>query len=131
LIDEKIQGGQSQKATVPAAEESDSKMYSQVEAAAILGMTLGMLMDRRRAGKIGCVKDGHYIAFSRLHIEDYKRDYEDKAIDKAGTGFQSAPVCANSLATKSPIAKSLKPAKTLSSSDPPRRRHLRNWQIPT
>jgi hypothetical protein len=46
-------------------------LYSEEEAAALLKMSIKMLARRRRAGKILCIKDQDYIAFTGRHILEY------------------------------------------------------------
>jgi hypothetical protein len=47
------------------------RLFSEEEAAAILGISLRMLADRRRAGRIGAIKDGYYIRYKIHHLEAY------------------------------------------------------------
>jgi hypothetical protein len=47
------------------------ELWNEAEAAVYLGMTSRQLADRRRAGKIGCLKDGHFIAYTPEHIRTY------------------------------------------------------------
>lgn len=55
------------------------RLYSEKEVATLLGMTERMLAQRRRAGKIGCMRDGKLIAYSAQHIETYLRRHELRA----------------------------------------------------
>lgn len=54
-------------------EDRTKRIYSEEEAATILGMTKRMLAMRRRAGKIGHVKDGRYIGYTQEHLDRYCR----------------------------------------------------------
>ena len=77
-----------------SAEESDcsiknfekpQEVFTTAEASAILRMTPGMLTERRIQGKIGCIKDGGYIVFTRQHLEEYQQAWEKRSqyrIDK-------------------------------------------------
>lgn len=46
-------------------------VLTELEAAAILKMSRRMLADRRRAGKIRCLKNGHFISYKLTHIAEY------------------------------------------------------------
>ena len=48
-----------------------ARIYSEEEAAELLGMTIRQLATRRRAGKISCLKDGHFIAYLPDQIIEY------------------------------------------------------------
>lgn len=56
-----------------------SKLYSEDEAATLLGMTRRMLADRRRAGKISAIKDGHVIAYTAAHLTEYQKNHQKKS----------------------------------------------------
>lgn len=49
----------------------EDALFTEREAAAILNMTPRMLAARRKAGKIGCCKDGRYVVYSGKQIADY------------------------------------------------------------
>jgi hypothetical protein len=55
-----------------------AELLTESEAAAILNMTPRMLADRRRAGKISSVKDGHVIGYTLHHIAEYQRRFQRK-----------------------------------------------------
>ena len=61
-------------------------LYSEEEAAALLGMTKRMLAKRRYEGKIGHCKDGHFVGYSQKHIDTYC----DKFDKERGLNRQSA-----------------------------------------
>jgi len=46
-------------------------VFTEREAAEILKMTPRMLATRRRAGKIRCIKDGHFIVYKVEHFAEY------------------------------------------------------------
>jgi hypothetical protein len=52
------------------------RTYSEAEAAELLGMTVRMLAERRRAGKIKCIKDGRYIRYTDRHLAAYNGKYD-------------------------------------------------------
>jgi len=53
-------------------EKPVERIFSEIEAAAILGMSSEVLAKRRRAGKIGHIRDGrYYIRFLQRHIDAY------------------------------------------------------------
>ena len=56
-----------------------AKLYSEHEAAEILGMTPRMLADRRRAGKISAIKDGHVIAYTAAHLTEYQKNNQRRS----------------------------------------------------
>lgn len=62
---------------VPTCEAGASYMddlYTEEEAAALLGMSIRMIADRRRAGKIGTITDGQrFIRYKKEHLEAYLR----------------------------------------------------------
>ena len=55
--------------------EQDGEIFTEEEAAAILGMTPRMLARRRRAGKIGAIKDGHFIRYTRQSLVAYQKAF--------------------------------------------------------
>jgi len=46
-------------------------LFTETEAAKILGMSVRQLANRRRAGKIGYIKDGAFVAYTKKHITDF------------------------------------------------------------
>jgi hypothetical protein len=59
------------------------ELLSEAQAADILNMTPRMLADRRRAGKIGSIKDGHVIAYTMQHLADYQRMFQRRGNARA------------------------------------------------
>jgi hypothetical protein len=58
------------------ADELDPKhVFSEAETAIILGITKRMLAKRRYDGKIGYVKDGHFIGYLHDQIIEYCEQY--------------------------------------------------------
>lgn len=58
---------------------SRDMIFSEEQAAAFLQMTPRMLADRRRAGKIRCIKDGRFIAYTTKHFAEYLNVSEKRA----------------------------------------------------
>ncbi|MBN9547241.1 MAG: hypothetical protein J0I19_17380 [Alphaproteobacteria bacterium] len=56
-----------------------SKLYSEKEAAEMLGMTPRMLADRRRTGRISAIKDGHLIAYTAAHLTEYQKNHQRRS----------------------------------------------------
>jgi hypothetical protein len=46
-------------------------VLTELEAASLLKMSKRMLANRRRAKKIRCLKDGHFISYKITHIAEY------------------------------------------------------------
>ena len=53
--------------------EDKIRLYSEEEAASLLGMSPRMLANRRRAGRIGAIKDGRVIGYTLAHLKEYLR----------------------------------------------------------
>jgi hypothetical protein len=53
----------------------DQWLFTEDEAAFLLNMTTPMLATRRRAGKIGAIKDGKFIRYKEEHLIAYIQDH--------------------------------------------------------
>ena len=56
--------------------ENDQVVFTEAEAAEILKITPNMLAKRRRARKIACIKDGHFIGYTRQHLLEYQTNFQ-------------------------------------------------------
>ena len=56
--------------------DPSKELFSEEEAAALLGMSKRMLAKRRYEGKIGHCKDGHFIGYSQRHIDSYCEKFD-------------------------------------------------------
>lgn len=54
----------------------EGRVFTEPEAARLLKMTTRMLANRRRDGKIRCLKDGHFITYTVAHIAEYLSSLE-------------------------------------------------------
>jgi hypothetical protein len=89
------------------------EIYTESEAAALLKMTPRRLADRRRAGKIACIKDGRYVAFTRQHIEEYCRAYRRGSVfsDNAGADEEIVLMSLSGSAARSIVSQFAEKAK--------------------
>ena len=55
-------------------------LYTEAQAADLLKMTPRMLAERRRAGKIGHIKDGRFIVFAQQHLDEYRRAHQRRGV---------------------------------------------------